>query len=242
MASSFSDIAAVHSLSNDSPSTVTSKFVTTWIVRIAPKQADEIIDEVVRVVTGSPEQRFELDRDGVEWLGADGVGGRGCQHDEVALRMPAMDEERAGDRIDDPIVRNRCPVVGTLLGHVVAARRGRRNDLAHPVGAMSDWPTLRPLGYAFAAPPGDVGEEDVVHTELDLHLGGEPPSTGTASTAQKRWPQELLDRTLNVAVLERRGGLFDENAGDHLETIALGRSEVGGGRELLDGGDHRDPF
>ena len=71
-----------------------------------------------------------------------------------------------------------------LLDEIVSPIR--RENFADPIRAQRDGDSAGPLGHAFSPPTDDIRTEDIRRVERNVHLGGEPPSTGPTSPVRRR--------------------------------------------------------
>ncbi len=93
------------------------------------------------------------------------------------------------DWIDEPEMTYSFVAVDSSFMYSIDARRAGRGDLARPVGRQCK---IRHVGYqsghALPAPPGEIGDQDIL-PEVQLRLKYDDPSAGAAATTLEGRPQ-----------------------------------------------------
>jgi len=137
-------------------------------------------------------------------------------------------------------------VIGELLLDGVVAGVRRRDNLADPIRRDRDDDARRTLGHALAPPPRDIRTKLLPGSEVDQHLGRDPPAAGKASPGSSiEGPEQAADPGLRYSVLGR--GLFrDEGSVDDLVSLPVAgegqevrEARVATRREFFGRGVHR---
>src|SRR5439155_12775036 len=121
-----------------------------------------------------------------------------ARHDP-ALALEPIDLDRAGERVDEPEVRDLLASVHAELPPAIDVSRRGRDHLAHPVRRKREPDHVREHRHPLPAPPGEIRDEYVV-AEVQLRLVEDPPPAWRVSASRR--PVEAIEERAP----DRRGG------------------------------------
>ena len=185
-------------------------------------------------VDGSGPEVAEVERDRIEGADADRFVVFRAR-DEHPLTVAKLERvKRAVRRVDEPQVSDTLPGVDRAFAVEVEPARGRRQHLAHPVRREGHVGRVGEVRHPLAAPPRDVGDQDVL-AKVKLGLVDDPPPARATSAELKRVRQIGPQRRGRKCMGHRRARVGVERSIDDLGDPMRGRVKhilVGGAGDL----------